>query len=389
VRILYVNKMWPVGEGGGGEVRLWQIARRLAARGHEVTIVCGRHRPDLPAKAVVEGVALRTVRVLPGWVFHWRTASYFLARYLFYLLSGPAIARAVPRADVVVDCATPIASSALAVARRFGRPCLITVYETFGRDWFRVRGPVTAMLGYLGEGRLFRGRYDGYITLSPDTAAQLRSRGVPAERIHRVAAGAAAERPSPRDPRARGSTPLPEVVCLARLVPQKNVAALLRVWPRVLAAAGPARLRIVGEGSLRPALERATVEAGISDSVWFEGFVPEERKWQILDGADLFAFPSLREGWGLALLEAGLAALPVVAYDLPVYSAFVENGTHGLLVRAGDEGAFAEAVIRLLRDPAARRRMGEQNEKDAVRYDWDRATDEEERTLGDALGSAR
>jgi glycosyltransferase involved in cell wall biosynthesis len=380
MRILYVNKMWPVHEGGGGEVRLWEIARRLAGRGHEVTIVCGRSRPGLAATTQIEGVRIETVRVLPEAIFRLTRISFFLARYLFYLVSRSAIARAARQADVVMDCATPVASDALPVARRAGLRCAVTVYETFGREWFRLRGPVTALLGYLGERRLFRRHYDSYVTLSPETAQDLLARGVPADRLHLVTAGAGVERPASRVRRPADDRIL-EVVCVSRLVPQKNVASLLRAWKALLSEGRRARLRIIGEGTLRPVLERLARRSGIETSVVFEGFVSEERKWAALDNAQVFAFPSLREGWGLALLEAQLAGLPVVAYDLPVFQAFVSSGRHGFLVPPSDETAFARALARLLDDQELRARLGSAGAAQAARFTWDRAADEEERLL--------
>jgi glycosyltransferase involved in cell wall biosynthesis len=380
MRILYVNKMWPVHEGGGGEVRLWEIARRLAQRGHDVTIVCGRSRPGLPATSQVEGVRIETVRVLPEVLFRLTHVSFFLARYLFYLVSAPSIARAARQAEVVMDCATPVASDALPVARRAGLPCAVTIYETFGRQWFRLRGPVTALLGYLGERRLFRRAYDAYVTLSPATADDLRARGVPPERVHLVTAGAGVERPEPHG-REIPDDQMLDVVCVSRLVPQKNVGSLLRAWRVVQSEGRHARLHIIGEGTLRPALQRMARHSGIEASVVFEGFVSEERKWAALDGAAVFAFPSLREGWGLALLEAQLAGLPVVAYDLPVFQAFVKSGLHGFLVPPGDEEAFANALTRLLDDRELRARLGSAGAQQAARFTWNRAPDEEERLL--------
>jgi glycosyltransferase involved in cell wall biosynthesis len=389
MRVVYVNKMWPVHDGGGGEVRLWEIARRLARRGHDVTIVCGRSRAGLPSSTTVEGVRIETVRVLPELLFRLRGVSFFLARYLFYLVSRPAIARAARQAEVLMDCATPVASDALPVARRARRPCAVTVYETFGGNWFRLRGPVTALLGYLGERRLLGRTYDAYVTLSPETAKDLLAHGVPPERLHLVTAGAGVERAASRSARPRAGTRRLEVVCVSRLVPQKNLASLLRAWRIVLAGSRAARLRIIGEGTLRPKLEALARRLGIADSVVFEGFLAEEQKWHALDTADVFAFPSRREGWGLALLEAELAGLPVVAYDLSVFRAFVTSGREGFLVPPGDEPGFARALVRLLDEPELRATMGAAAAERAGTFTWDRAALEEEQILTGLVETSR
>ncbi|MEJ7653657.1 MAG: glycosyltransferase [Chloroflexia bacterium] len=168
MKILYVNKIQPLG-GGGAELRLWEIARTLAARGHDVHIVCGKHLPNLPDEEVRDGVTIHAVQILPEWMFRFHMLSFFLSRYGFYLRSTIPIIREVQRADVVVDVASPIVSFAGPACTRMGKPCVLVLHETFGRQWFKLKGPVTATLGYLAEFVLFSRTYDGYIILQRDS----------------------------------------------------------------------------------------------------------------------------------------------------------------------------------------------------------------------------
>src|SRR5205085_12496712 len=73
--------------------------------------------------------------------------------------------------------------------------------------------------------------------------------------------------------------------------------------------------------------------------------------------ADAFAFPSVKEGFGLVVLEALAAGLPVVASDIPVFAEYLEDGRSALLVPPGDAGALGGALDRLAGDPALRRRL--------------------------------
>jgi len=89
--------------------------------------------------------------------------------------------------------------------------------------------------------------------------------------------------------------------------------------------------------------------------------------------ADLFAFPSNKEGFGLVALEALAAGLPVVATELDVFLTFLADGENALLTPAGDGGALGLALARLARDPALRARLVAGGRRVAAAYAWDTA----------------
>jgi glycosyltransferase-like protein len=86
--------------------------------------------------------------------------------------------------------------------------------------------------------------------------------------------------------------------------------------------------------------------------------------------ADAFAFPSVKEGFGLVVLEALAAGLPVVASDIPVFAEYLEDGHSALLVPPGDSAALAAALGRLAGDPALRRRLADGGRPLVDRFTW-------------------
>ncbi|HET8679698.1 MAG TPA: glycosyltransferase, partial [bacterium] len=78
----------------------------------------------------------------------------------------------------------------------------------------------------------------------------------------------------------------------------------------------------------------------------------------LLAGADMLVLPSLTEGMPAAIIEAGLAGLPVVAYDVGGIDEVVRHGETGMLVAAGDERALVDAVVRLAADRGLRQAQG-------------------------------
>ena len=137
---------------------------------------------------------------------------------------------------------------------------------------------------------------------------------------------------------------VPVLLCVCRLEPQKG----LDVAIRALAEVPDAYLVVLGEGPQRGELELLAAELGVR--VYMPGRVPDVAAW--LRRAHLLVHPVRWEGFGLALLEAMLASVPVVATRVSSIPEIVVDGETGLLVPPDDPAALAGAVKRVLADPA-------------------------------------
>jgi glycosyltransferase involved in cell wall biosynthesis len=149
----------------------------------------------------------------------------------------------------------------------------------------------------------------------------------------------------------------PVIGTVGRLVPIKGHEWLLKAAPRVLAEFPRATFVFLGEGPLLGRLQQVAGELGISGRVMFLGArqdVPE-----CLAAFDLFAFPSLNEGMGRALIEAMAVGLPAVATRVGGIPDVVTDGETGILVPPQDAAALADALLTMLRDPARRQAYGQ------------------------------
>jgi glycosyltransferase involved in cell wall biosynthesis len=145
--------------------------------------------------------------------------------------------------------------------------------------------------------------------------------------------------PDPVPPDAR------VLLCVCRLEPQKGVDVAIRALREIPGA----QLVVLGEGPQRGELEQLARELGVD--VYLPGRVPDVAAW--LRRADLLVHPVRWEGFGLALLEAMLASLPVVATRVSSIPEIVVDGETGVLVPPDDPGALAAAANRLLADPSS------------------------------------
>ena len=142
---------------------------------------------------------------------------------------------------------------------------------------------------------------------------------------------------------------------VAQLIPRKGHALLLDCMPEVIARHPEVQVLCFGRGPRERALRRQIAERGLGEHVRLAGF--RDDLAELIPGLDLLAHPALREGLGVAVLEAMGAGVPVVASDAGGIPDIVEHGRSGLLFPAGDPRALRDGVLRMLGDEALRLRL--------------------------------
>ena len=179
--------------------------------------------------------------------------------------------------------------------------------------------------------------------------------------------------------RAGAPFPLPEGgprigTAVGQLEPLKGVDHLLRAFSRVVEHHPDAICLIAGEGSQRGELERLAVGLGIAERVHLLGYLEDPAP--LMAALDVYVSPSLSEGLGAATAEALALGVPVVSTDVGGVREVVSDGDSGLLVPPGDARGLADAIERILDDPALARRLTDFGAADArERFGNDRAID--------------
>ena len=324
---------------GGVERFVCELADALVGRGLKVTL----GSVDTPRERLAYPVGPNVSVVASGPPQLARTPRTRLGRMPQILgerwRAGRALGRVIDLvgADAIVLNGLVTACSVL-VAKKSARPrsicCDHNHFSARSAIWQRLRAQLYPQVGAVVS--LTEADRPKFATLNPHTQVILNTSSLHAD--------------APALPAA------PHVLAVGRLQLQKGFDLLLQAWQSVQRQMPEARLRIVGAGPLGAQLTALATSLGVAASVEFAA--PTEQIEALYREAAVFVLSSRYEGMPLALLEAQALGVPSVAFDCPTGPREILSDATGLLVPAGDVPALAQAMLRLLRDPALRAQMG-------------------------------
>jgi glycosyltransferase involved in cell wall biosynthesis len=354
-RVLFLNWRDPAHPlAGGAEVYCWEIARRFAAAGAEVTLLTSRPHGASGCE-VTDGVRV-----------HRRGGTYSL-----YAHAAAFLAANRRRFDAVVDCQNGIPFfSPLFVRRATSVVCVIhhVHQEQFGVHF---SWPLR-VLGRELEGRWSRLVYGRrpVAVVSPSTRAAVRATLGLRGPIFVVPNGA--PRPARLDSHRRSPSPL--IGCVGRLAAHKRMDLLVRAAVKLRERVPGLSIDIAGDGPDRLRLEKLSKDLGVDDVVHFLGHVSPECKERLLELSWLTVNPSMGEGWGLGVLEANAHGVPAVAFRVPGLRDSVRDGITGWLADPGDDlSTCVGRALAALSEPAEAHAWAVRCRAWAARFDWDEA----------------
>ncbi len=365
---------------GGVESFVWDLARELAGRGHEVTVVGGAGPRREPAPDVR---VLTFPFVSRGF---WQSVpplrrAYAEAKLLERLTMGVAALPALARGGYdIIHIQKPYDMGPALLARRIGGAKVIL--GCHGEDFYR------------GDRALAR-RVDAAVSCSRFNAETVARRYGFTPVVVFNGIDTSLFRPLPPDPELRcelgagdGTRGVhdgaPLLLFVGRLQPWKGVETALRALPEIPGA----RFVVAGDGEDRPRLEALTDELGLRGRVRFLGSVERRELPRLYSSADLLLATShASETFGIGPVEAQACGLPVVASRFGGFPEVVDEGRTGLLFTPRDPAALAAAVRVLLDDPARRAAMAAAAPGWAAQFAWPAVTDRIEAVYREVLGN--
>lgn len=390
---------------GGMEVGLHNIAKRLAALGHRPIVMAPwsnvralkSSRRQLPYEVVAfppklptlveraPGAALSVFDLFFGWMRR---------RYGIDVWHG--------------TMGYPIGIALAHYGRHHPLPALV-----------RCAGQDIQMDAAIGYGMRLDPRVDALVrqwlprvpllvAITDSVAGEYRALGVPDDRIAHIPNGIGLARFGHGRARAetRRALGVPQDIFIfltvARNHPKKNLRAVVDAARLMAQADDLPEWRVVIVGKDAPALGAVVRDGGLSERVHLleeigpadeaaeeEGELPARRLIDLYRAADAFVFPSLIETFGIAIVEAMAAGLPVIVGDAPGCRDVVGNGRYGIMVPPRDMAALATAMRRLLQDPGERGRLADLAWERARHFDWDHVVARYLAAYDDLLGRRR
>lgn len=344
---------------GGAEILTLELAKRWVKNGHPVTWISANF-PGGKTKEVIDGIQVLRLS---------RFYHYSPSEYLNYLVKTISFYRKqlCGKYDLILDQVhgLPFFTPLYAKER-----VILFPLEVAGQIWFREIPFPYSLIGFCLEQlyiQLFK--KVPFLTISPSTTKELQKLGI--KNISTILPGLVFR--SRRHVPYKSPTPL--LVSLGRITEMKRIEDTLHAF-RLLHKEFPlVKLIILGRGKNKycQKLEKICKEMKIDDRVFFLGFVSEKRKQEVLSQAWALVSTSLKEGWGLTVIEAAACGTPTVAYRVPGLTDSIKNGKTGILCRKNTTVELAKNIKKILLDDKLRQRLSQNALEYSRAFSWDKA----------------
>lgn len=341
---------------GGAEIYIHEIGKRLAKR-HEVTLFCGEY-PGCEKKSILEGVKI----IRKGGRY-----GLYLWAPLIYLL------KLRKKYDLIIDCENGIPF----FTPLFVRAPKICVMHHVHKDIFKIEMPFyLAWVGKFLESSLMPIVYRKveFIAVSPSTKKEMTVLGIGKEKIKMVFNGMNGQLAPAWNKKKQNLA-----VYVGRKKKYKQIDHLIRAFRIVKDRIPDAELIIAGRGDFLEIKELSN-ELNLKLVIYSE--INEDQKLDILQKAKVFVTPSMKEGWGLTVIEANRCGTPAIAYNVPGLRDSIINYETGILVDNGNIEEFAKAIIKVLSEDDFAKQLSKNAFEWSKKFDWNKSAQEFEKIMG-------
>ncbi|MDA0986273.1 MAG: glycosyltransferase family 4 protein [Bacteroidetes bacterium] len=338
---------------GGAETHLHEVFKRIVNLGHSVTLFCSKFN-GAKKDEVVDGI--KVIRKGSRWFFNFRVIWEYLIRFRKNDF------------DIVVDDLNKIPFFTPLYVKK---PLVGVTHHLFRKSIFSETIFPLALYVYLMEFfSLPFYKKKRFIVGSPSTLKELLDNNFVKSKVHHIPYGVDHNIYKP-DAENNNSEQL--IGMLGRLKKYKSIDILLNAFSKVLIKLPTAKLLIVGEGDDKKRLIEISELLKINNSVYFAGFVSEEEKIKYLQKIKFAVNTSIKEGWGLTVIEANACGVPTISSNVEGLRDAVIDGKTGFLIKYGDINSFADAMIELLENKEKLNQLSINAVEWSKNFDWDKA----------------
>lgn len=347
---------------GGAEILTLELAKRWIKKGHQVSLISARF-PNAKSEETIEKLKIfRPAKFYSQSPFEYVSYLYKTAKFYQKELSG--------KYDIIIDQVHGLPFFTPFFVKE---KVILFPLEVASSIWFyEIRFPFS-LIGFILEYlsiKIFRNI--PFLTISHSTASDLKRLG--GKNIFTILPGFSFK-PQKRVPR---KTKYPLLVSLGRITPMKRIGDTLQTF-RLLHKEFPiVKLIVIGRGREKyiENLKNLCQSIGVDDRVSFVGFVSEEEKKEILSSAWALISTSLKEGWGLNVIEAAACGTPTVAYKVSGLIDSVKNWQTGILCSKNNPVELGRNLRKLLIDHRFRKNLSKNALNYSRNFSWNKAAEE-------------
>ncbi len=356
------NHSW----AGGGEIYIFEQAKRWVTMGHDVTLCCGEDRDkQLPHHEIIQGIHI--YRKGGRYSLYFWAAWYYLVRFR-------------GKFDVVIDVENGVPFFTPLFCRI---PKVCYVYHVHGDQFFYELPKPLSSIGFIIERYIFPLLYrrSPIVAISETTKRQLVHIGLPSNNISIVYSGINGNH--------RNAVPgtkkffNPTILYLGRIKKYKRVDLLVSLFDQIVKKIPKARFIIAGWGTEASHLTDIIMKSPLRRKISLVGPVDTQEKRQLLAKSWLFVNPSIGEGWSIAVIEANLHGTPAVSFNVSGLAESIKHGKTGFLASNADD--LVTKICTILSDKILRDKLSSNASRWAREFSWDRSARESLRILEKAI----
>lgn len=272
---------------------------------------------------------------------------------------------------------------AVRTAKKLNLPCVITVHGLYANRSFATNALQLAYIRTIASD-LFE-KADKVICLTRSDAEEIVGFGCPLRKISIIPNAVDTELFTPSASHVENNL----IVWVGRFVKEKGLEFLIEAAAITVKKIKTAKFLLIGYGPLKTKILELIHKYQLETYVTVIGPLTREEIANILGKATIFAFPSLREGLPVSVLEALSCGLPIVGFDVPGVRDIVRNNETGILVPPKNAKLFSDALVFLINNNDIRKKFGKESRDIAIRlYSWNKVMQKINSVYEDAISSS-
>ena len=339
-------------QAGGCELHLHEIAKRIAKMGHDVTLFCSEYENSYQKESID---SINIIR---------RGGKYTVYIHAFFEYMT---LRKTNDFDIIIDDINGIPF----FTPLYVKKPKVAILHHMVKDIFSKELPILFQpIGYFAEWLIpIVYRKTTFVTVSKSSKDEMIEAGISEKKIHVIHNGISSDYTAILDKKTEN----PTIFYLGRLKEYKQIDHLIKAIDAIKRKFPDISLSIAGSGDKEKELRELVKNLQLEKNVIFHGFINKKKKIELYQKSWIFINPSIKEGWGLTIIEANACGTPAISYNVPGLKESIKDNYNGLLVHAIDYYQLSEKIIELLENDDLRNKLSKNANIWSKNFNWDKS----------------